>query len=144
MELQEDGLEVIKWMQLYEKAKEKLHPRTISPFIDAGGVSAAILTTNNHVYTGVCIDTSCSLGMCAERNAIANMITNGEHKITRLVCVMEDGRVGMPCGACREMLMQLDNAGGDLQILVDLETEKTIKLKDLMPDWWGDKKKQGK
>ena len=28
--------------------------------------------------TGVSIDTACTLGMCAERNAIANMITNGE------------------------------------------------------------------
>ena len=44
------------------------------------------------------IDTACTLGMCAERSAIANMITNGESRIVRLVCVMGDGRVGMPCG----------------------------------------------
>lgn len=36
------------------------------------------------IYTGVCIDTACTLGMCAERNAIANMITNGEGKIVKL------------------------------------------------------------
>ena len=67
-----------------------LNPRTISPFIDAGGVAAAILTSSGNVYTGVCIDTACTLGMCAERNAIANMITNGESKIVKLVCVMSD------------------------------------------------------
>ena len=76
----------IGFSELYEIAKNKNNPQKISPFIEYGGVSAAILTENGNVYTGVCIDTDCSLGMCAERNAIANMITNGEHKIIKLVC----------------------------------------------------------
>ena len=54
-------------------------------------MAAAILTAAGNVYTGVCIDTACTLGMCAERSAIANMITNGESRIVRLVCVMGDG-----------------------------------------------------
>ena len=91
----------MEWKELYNKAKEKLNPRMVSPFIEAGGVAAAILTESGNVYTGVCIDTACTLGMCAERNAIANMITNGESKIVRLVCVMRDGSVGSPCGDCR-------------------------------------------
>jgi cytidine deaminase len=68
----------IGFKELYEIAKSKNNPRKISPFIEAGGVTAAILTENGNVYTGVCIDTSCSLGICAERNAIANMLTNGK------------------------------------------------------------------
>lgn len=71
----------ITWQALYNEAKNKLNPRTISPFIDAGGVAVALLTKGGNIYTGVCIDTSCTLGMCAERNAIANMITNGESQI---------------------------------------------------------------
>ncbi|MDY3368015.1 MAG: cytidine deaminase [Zhenhengia yiwuensis] len=55
------------------------------PFIDAGGVAAALLTKGGNIYTGVCIDISCTLGMCAERNAIANMITNGESQIEKVV-----------------------------------------------------------
>ena len=96
----------IGFKELYERAKSKNNPRKISTFIEAGEVSAAILTEQGNVYTGVCIDTACSLGMCAERNAIANMITNGESKITKLVCCFSDGRLGSPCGACREYLMQ--------------------------------------
>lgn len=130
----------MEWKELYDKAKEKLNPRVISPFIEAGGVAAAVLTESGNVYTGVCIDTACTLGMCAERNAIANMITNGESKIVRLVCVMRDGSVGSPCGACREYLMQLDKDSPEMEILVDLETEKTVLLKDLIPDWWGTKR----
>lgn len=127
----------MEWNELYRIAKETLNPRTISPFIEAGGVAAAILTAGGNVYTGVCIDTACTLGMCAERNAIANMITNGESKIIKLVCVMDDGSVGSPCGACREYMMQLDKNSPEIQILVDSETEKTVQLKDLLPDWWG-------
>jgi cytidine deaminase len=52
--------------ELYEIALKKINPRKISPFIEAGEVSAAILTENGNVYTGVCIDSACSLGMCAE------------------------------------------------------------------------------
>lgn len=127
----------MEWKELYDRAGEKLNPRAISPFIEAGGVAAAILTAGGNVYTGVCIDTACTLGMCAERNAIANMITNGESRIVRLVCVMGDGRVGSPCGACREYMMQLDRDSPDIEILVDAKTEKTVRLKELMPDWWG-------
>lgn len=127
----------MEWKELYDRAGEKLNPRAISPFIEAGGVAAAILTAGGNVYTGVCIDTACTLGMCAERNAIANMITNGESRIVRLVCVMGDGRVGSPCGACREYMMQLDRDSPDIEILVDEKTEKTVRLKELMPDWWG-------
>lgn len=127
----------IIWKELYEKAKLVLNPREISPFINAGGVAAAILTDKGNVYVGVCIDTACTLGMCAERNAIANMITNGENKIVKLVCVMKDGSVGSPCGACREYLMQLDKDEPDMEILINLDQNKVVKLKDLIPDWWG-------
>jgi cytidine deaminase len=125
----------IGFRELYEIAKGKINPRKISPLIEVGGVASAILTENGNVYIGVCIDTACSLGMCAERNAIANMITNGESKIKKLVCCIGD-KIGMPCGACREYLMQLDKDSGEMEILIDLETMETKKLKDFLPMWW--------
>lgn len=100
-------------------------------------MAAAILTKRGNIYVGVCIDTASTLGMCAERNAIANMITNGEHQIDKVVAVMPDGRVGSPCGACREYMMQLDKNSGEIEILLDLAAEKTVTLKELIPDWWG-------
>ena len=127
----------IGFKDLYEVAKSKINPRKISPFIEAGEVSSAILTENGNVYTGVCIDTASTLGMCAERNAIANMITNGENKIIKLVCCFSDGRIGIPCGACREYLMQLDKDSGNIEILLNIETMETVKLKDMIPMWWG-------
>ncbi|MBE6692930.1 MAG: cytidine deaminase [Ruminococcaceae bacterium] len=128
------------WSVLYNEAKKVQNSRTISPFIEAGGVASAILTKAGNIYVGVCIDTASTLGMCAERNAIANMITNGEHQIDKVVAVVEDGSVGSPCGACREYMMQLDKNSGEIEILVDFETRKTVKLKELIPDWWGAKR----
>lgn len=127
----------IMWNELYNAAVKVQNSRTISPFIEAGGVAAAILTKQGNIYVGVCIDTASTLGMCAERNAIANMITNGESQIDKVVAVMSDGRVGPPCGACREYMMQLNKDSGNIEILLDLETKKTVTLKELIPDWWG-------
>ena len=124
------------WDRLYIAARKVQYERKISPTIDAGAVCAALLTEKGNIYTGVCIDTACSLGMCAERNAIANMITNGESHIKKIAAVMPDGKAGMPCGACREFMMQLDECAGEIEILCDYETKGTVKLKALLPDWW--------
>ena len=125
------------WNELYNAAIKVQNARIISPFVEAGGVAAAILTKSGNIYVGVCIDTASTLGMCAERNAIANMITNGESKIDKVVAVMPDCRVGSPCGACREYMMQLDRDSGEIEVLLDLEMNKTVKLKELIPNWWG-------
>ena len=124
------------WDKLYIAARKVQYERKLSPAMEAGSVSAAVLSAKGNIYTGVCIDTACSLGMCAERNAIANMITNGESQIIKIVAVMPDGKAGMPCGACREFMMQLNKTAGEIEILCDYETKKVIRLKSLTPEWW--------
>ena len=124
------------WEELYNAALKVQNGRTISPFIDAGGVAAAVLTKAGNVYVGVCIDTASSLGMCAERNAMANMITNGESRIDKVVAIMPNGKVGPPCGACREFMMQLDKDSKNIEILMDYESRKVVRLEELCPDWW--------
>jgi len=125
------------WNMLYDRARAVQNDRTVSPFIEAGGVAAAILTKAGNVYVGVCIDTCSGLGMCAERSAMAHMLTCGESEIEKVVAVMPDGKVGSPCGACREFMMQLSKNSGGIEILLDLETERTVRLGELVPDWWG-------
>lgn len=125
------------WEKMLQAARAVQNDRTVSPFVEAGGVAAAVLSESGKIYVGVCIDTASSLGMCAERNAIANMITNGEHRIRRVAAIMSNGRVGAPCGACREFMMQLHKDHGDIEILLDRDTGKTVTLGELMPVWWG-------
>ena len=124
------------WEKLYNEALRVQNARVISPFIETGGV-AALLTKTGNIYVRVCIDTASTLGMCAERNTIANMITNDEHEIDKLVAIVEDGSVGSPCGAWREYMMQLSKNSGEIEIPTDYESRKTIRHKELIPDWWG-------
>lgn len=125
------------WDTLYNEARKVQNDRTVSPFIDAGGVAAALLSAGGNIYVGVCIDTASTLGMCAERSAISAMLTHGESKIEKIVAVMPDGKVGSPCGACREFMMQLDKDSGNIEILLDKDTKNTVFLRELLPDWWG-------
>ena len=125
------------WKEMYQAAKKVQNPRKISDYVEAGGVAAAVLSLSGRIYTGVCIDTCSTLGICAERNAIFNMITNGEQNIKKVLAIMPNGKTGAPCGACRVLMVQLmpDNYQ-EIEILLDFETEKVITLGELTPEWW--------
>ncbi|MBQ5995955.1 MAG: cytidine deaminase [Clostridia bacterium] len=125
------------WMDLYNAAKAVQNPRELSERVYAGGVAAAIESTSGNIYTGVCVDTSCTLGICAERNALFNMITNGENKVRRILAIMPDGTTGAPCGACRELLKQLMfESSQKVEIMLDYKQEKIVTLSELTPEWW--------
>lgn len=124
------------WNKMYELAKNVQNGRRISKYVEAGDVSAAILTSKGNIYTGVCIDTCSTLGICAERNAIFNMITNGEQEITKVLAIMPNGKNGAPCGACRELMVQLMPENyKQIEILMDYDTERIMTLGELTPEW---------
>ena len=125
------------WKEMYDAAKAVLNGRTVSDYVTCGEVSAAILSRSGRIYTGVCIDTCSTLGICAERNAIFNMITNGEHEIDKVLAIMPDGSSGAPCGACRELMVQLmPKTYKDIEILMDYESGRIMTLGELTPEWW--------
>ena len=128
------------WEALHARAMAVLNARSVSPFVDAGSVAAALLTRSGNIYVGVCMDTACSLGMCAERSAVASMLTHGESQIAKIVAVSADGKAVAPCGACRELLMQLDRDSKDMEVLLDSDSWRAVPLKELAPDWWGAKR----
>ncbi len=127
----------IIWQEMYNAAEKVQNERKISDYIEAGGVSAAVLSSSGKIYTGVCIDTACTLGICAERNAIFNMITNGEQEITKVLAIMPNGKCGAPCGACRELMVQLmPKKYKQIEIMLDYENKKIVSLGELTPEWW--------
>ena len=127
------------WQEMYAAAKAVLAPRRISEYVTAGEVSAAVLSKAGKIYTGVCIDTCSSLGICAERNAIFSMITNGENEIDKVLCIPPFEGKGAPCGACRELMVQLmPESYKDIEIMLDYSKGKVIKLGDITPEWWID------
>ena len=125
------------WKTMYDAARAVQNDRKVSDYVQAGGVAAAILSESGRIYTGVCVDTASTLGICAERNAIFHMLTNGEHRISKVLAVMPDGKTGAPCGACRELMVQLNpEQYRDIQIMLDYEQEKITTLGVLTPEWW--------
>lgn len=125
------------WKKLYESAKSVMNGRKISDYVSAGEVGAAILSKSGRIYTGICVDTCSTLGICAERNAIFNMLTNGEQEIDKVIAVMPDGKTGAPCGACRELMVQLmPDSYKDIEIMLDYENGRVIKLGEITPEWW--------
>ena len=125
------------WTDMYEAANAVLNERRISDYVTCGEVASAVLSKTGKIYTGVCIDTCSTLGICAERNAIFNMITNGDQEIDKVLCILPDGSNGAPCGACRELMVQL-MAGNyhDVEILLDYTSGRTVKLGEITPEWW--------
>lgn len=125
------------WRDLYQAARNAIHPRVLSRFAEAGGVAAAVESASGKIYVGVCVDTACSLGICAERNAIFHMITNGESQILRVIAVNRSGKVMPPCGACRELMTQLmPDKYASIEIMLDYENGKIVTLGSLTPEWW--------
>ena len=100
-------------------------------------MAAAVESASGKIYVGVCVDTACSLGICAERNAIFHMITNGESQILRVIAVNQSGKVMPPCGACRELMTQLmPDKYASIEIRLDYENGKIVTLGSLTPEWW--------
>lgn len=126
-----------KWRELYDAAKQVLKPREVSDFIEAGGVSAAVESVSGRIYVGVCVDTACTLGVCAERNAIFNMLTNGENGIRCVIAMNRSGKAIPPCGACREFMTQLmPESYREIEVMMDYEKGEVVTLGELTPGWW--------
>ena len=133
------------WEEMYLKAKDEYHPEEISPFLDAHHVVAAVQRAKTgKIYTGFCIEgASGVMNLCAERVAALNMYLNEHNLIVKRMIAFRDNppkNGGMPCGACREFFMQAAYENRDMEILTDYETRKVVILKDLIPNWWGDKR----
>ncbi len=132
------------WEKLYTNAQKEYYPHDVTPFIYAHNVVSAIEAENGEIYTGFCIE-SCSgvCNLCAERVAALNMYTNSDQTHIKSLIAFRDEAPSerdpnsMPCGACREFLMQLDKKNKNTEILVDYEKRKTITLEQLVPNWWG-------
>ena len=131
------------WEKLYEVAKKQYNPHDLSPFFYSNHVACAIEAKDGQIFAGFCIEgASGVLNLCAERIAAINMIVNsGQTEIKKILVMRDkppykDGNF-LPCGACREFLMQLNINNQECEILTDYESKETIKLKELIPHWWG-------
>jgi cytidine deaminase len=130
-----DVMSEISNTELIEQAVQVLNPRQIAD-CQVGQVGSALITDKGTIYKGVCLDTGSGLGFCAERTAIAQMITNREYKVKKIVAVWNDNPnrdlyILPPCGVCRHYMFMLSEDALDIDVVLDFD--KTVKLKELYP-----------
>ena len=119
--------------ELVTIAKNTLNPQVLSKNTEVGKVACALETIDGNIYTGINIDTACSMGFCAEANAIGSMVTKNESIIKKIVAVSANHGVIPPCGRCREFMVQINEANLNTEVLLN---DGVFLLKDLLPNRW--------
>ncbi len=125
----------MEFKELIKIATEILNPRELSEDSCAGSVAAVLVTDKGNIFKGVCIDTPCSMGFCAEHAAIAAMITAGESRMKKIVAVCEGNGIVSPCGRCREFMYQINNDNLETEIQLEFGI---VTLNELLPHIWKD------
>ena len=97
-------------------------------------VGACVLAKSGALYTGCNIENaSYGLTICAERNAIANAIANGEKSISAIAIYSPKMEDCCPCGACRQVIFEFQK-DGEIEIVTQIgDSYKITKINSLLP-----------
>ncbi|OBK28603.1 cytidine deaminase [Mycobacterium asiaticum] len=96
-------------------------------------VGAAALVDDGRVVTGCNVENvSYGLGLCAECGVVCALHSTGGGRLLALACVAGDGSPLMPCGRCRQVLLE----HGGPELLID-HPAGPKPLGDLLPDAFG-------
>lgn len=117
--------------KLRKNAISLCYKSTPNKNVRVGQVVSVILTDKGNMYSGVSIETLCSIGFCAEHSAIAEMLKNGESKIEYIVA-FANNTIITPCGRCRELIRLIDSYNIN-NTKVIISKEKAITLSELLP-----------
>ncbi|MCU0284982.1 MAG: cytidine deaminase [Acidobacteria bacterium] len=98
-------MNIEKLLQAAQHVKE----RAYAPYSNFH-VGAALSTPSGKIYSGCNVENSSyGLTICAERNAIFQMIAAGENKISELLIIGDSEHFLPPCGACRQVIAEFAN-----------------------------------
>ena len=121
----------IDWQALRDKAIA-VAARAYAPY-SGFGVGAAALVDDGRVVAGCNVENvSYGLGLCAECAAVCALHSGGGGRLVAVVCVDAAGRLLMPCGRCRQILLE----HGGPQLLV-AHPDGPRPLGELLPDAFG-------
>lgn len=115
--------------ELVQRARE-VRSKAYAPYSQFR-VGAAVLGEDGLTYVGCNVENaSYGLSVCAERNAIAQMLAAGCKRAVAIAVASENACV--PCGACLQVLSEF--AAEDLEIIADSEeVTKKFALRELLP-----------
>jgi cytidine deaminase len=108
---------------LFEQA-ETLTARSYAPY-SGFAVAAVLVGPSGHRHCGVNVENaSYPAGLCAERAALAAMVTSGERVARRVAVAAAGGQDCLPCGMCLQALAEF----GDPEIVVRTDGEVWVML----------------
>lgn len=99
-------------------------------------VGALVILKNGEYFLGSNVENaSYGLCNCAERSALFSAYSNGYRKndIEELVLIGKSNDFLYPCGACRQVIIELMEMDATITLFRLDESYKTILVKDLMP-----------
>lgn len=121
----------IDWKVLRAKAIEA-SSRAYAPY-SGFPVGAAALVDDDRIIAGCNVENvSYGLGLCAECAVVCALHSGGGGRLVALACVGPDGGPLMPCGRCRQLLLE----HGGPELLVD-HPAGPRPLRELLPDAFG-------
>ncbi len=101
-------------------------------------VGAAILTANQHIFTGCNIENvAYGLTQCAEATAIGQMIVAGKGTIAEIAICGSTELPCSPCGACRQRILEFATPDTLVHICNNVTLVKSLPLKALLPESFG-------
>lgn len=109
-----------------------LLPRASAPY-SKFRVAAALEDMTGGVHPGVNVESdSFGLTICAERNALFGAIARGSTRFRRIAIVADGAKPALPCGACRQVLLE---HAPDLLVILEAPdgSAEEVPLKDLLP-----------
>ena len=97
-------------------------------------VAAIVVTNDNKEFCGVNVENANGTSICAERNAIANAVSNGYKKgdFKELYIMLEKG-LGTPCFACRQVILEFFNLEDKIICLDKIGNIKNYTVSELCP-----------
>ena len=103
----------VDWKSLRAKAID-VSSRAYAPY-SRFPVGAAALTADDRILVGCNVENvSHGLGLCAECSVVCALHSGGGGRLVALTCVDGSGALLMPCGRCRQVL--LEHGGPELLI----------------------------
>jgi len=123
--------------ELAKQAKEAMK-LSYSPY-SKFRVGAALLTKEGVVYHGANIENaSYGLTVCAERTAAFAAKLDGVNEFSAIAIASDSKDFIPPCGACRQVLLELCSEDLDVIITNGSDDQKVFKIKELIPFSFGD------
>ena len=95
-----------------------------------------VILKNGEYYLGTNVENaSYGLTNCAERTALFSAYANGVRSgdIEELVILARSNDLVYPCGACRQVIVELMEMDSTITLINLDKVSKSIKVKDLMP-----------